>query len=211
MSTVDAVSSKGGKAAAGSSFSKGQKVEARWGGKKRFFPAVITKVNEDGTLDLLYTEDNETEAGVDAGMVRVLEKDTESSPPPKKKAEDTNSSSKKVVVTTATEEASVVVEKTESAKDTPAQVAKGGKEKENQKASNKANQKGPSGLTRTPNPKPRTRTSNPNPNLEPEPRTRTRTRTSNSNPEPRTRTRTLTLFFTLPLIPHPIPNPYPNS
>ena len=71
-STVDdnAVSSKGATKAAGaerSSFSKGQKVEARWGGKKRFFPAVITKVNDDGTLHLLYTEDNETESNVDAG------------------------------------------------------------------------------------------------------------------------------------------------
>ena len=48
---------------------------------------MITEVNDDGTLHLRYTEDNETESNVDAGMVRALEEVTNSSPPPKNKVE----------------------------------------------------------------------------------------------------------------------------
>jgi hypothetical protein len=52
-------------------FAETQQVEARWGGKAKFYPATITKVHSDGTFDLLYTEDKAKEFKIQAAMIRA--------------------------------------------------------------------------------------------------------------------------------------------
>ena len=48
----------------------GQKVEARFGKKSRFYPGTITKSNGDGTYDILYN-DGDSEKSVDASLIKV--------------------------------------------------------------------------------------------------------------------------------------------
>jgi len=50
-------------------FEEGDKVEARFRGRSKWFPGRIKRVNRDGTYDIKY-EDGDTEEGVDPSMVR---------------------------------------------------------------------------------------------------------------------------------------------
>lgn len=61
-------------AAKGVSFSRGDKVKARFGGRSRWLKATVERKNRDGTYHLLY-EDGEEEKAVDRGLIhRVGEK-----------------------------------------------------------------------------------------------------------------------------------------
>ena len=51
-------------------FDAGQKVEARFGGKSRFYPGTITKSNGDGTYEVLY-DDGDSEKKVDASLIKA--------------------------------------------------------------------------------------------------------------------------------------------
>merc|ERR1712227_1165888 len=46
-------------------------VEARYGGKSEYYPGKISRVNADGTLDILY-DDGDTERRVRASLIRPL-------------------------------------------------------------------------------------------------------------------------------------------
>ncbi len=54
------------------SFSKGQKIEARYGGKKRFYPGVISKADGNGLYQILY-DDGEMEDNVAGSLIRGKE------------------------------------------------------------------------------------------------------------------------------------------
>lgn len=52
-------------------FSRGEKVEARFGGRSRWFKATVERENRDGTYHLLY-EDGDEERAVHKGLIRQL-------------------------------------------------------------------------------------------------------------------------------------------
>eukprot|EP00939_MAST-03C_sp_MAST-3C-sp1_P004159 g4159.t1 len=58
-------------------FSEGQKVKAKYAGKK-WFPGTVKRIREDGTYDILY-DDGDTEKRVKAEWVRALEENEEAS------------------------------------------------------------------------------------------------------------------------------------
>jgi hypothetical protein len=64
--------------AAKKSFEEGQKVEARFRGRAKWFKGKVRRVNRDGTYDIEY-EDGDNERDVAAELVRALE---ESKPAP---------------------------------------------------------------------------------------------------------------------------------
>ena len=51
---------------------EGMKVEARFRGRRRYFPGRITRVHRDGTYDIDY-DDGEKERGVEKALIRSLE------------------------------------------------------------------------------------------------------------------------------------------
>merc|ERR1712100_823697 len=65
--------SKKSKKKKGSKLKKGMKVEARFGGRSRWFKGKITKENSDGTFDILYN-DGDRERKVKKDLIRSLEK-----------------------------------------------------------------------------------------------------------------------------------------
>ena len=69
-SNVDAALIRVVEATAGG-FAEGQKVEARYGGKSRYYGGKIVKVGEGGKYTVLY-DDGETESNVDAALIRTL-------------------------------------------------------------------------------------------------------------------------------------------
>ena len=52
-------------------FQKDSKVEARFGGKAKYYGATVVSVNEDGTYDLHY-DDGDSEKGVKAELIRAI-------------------------------------------------------------------------------------------------------------------------------------------
>jgi PUB domain/EF-hand domain pair len=50
---------------------EGDKIEARYKGRERYFPGTVRRVNRDDTYDILY-DDGEREAGVEARLVRLV-------------------------------------------------------------------------------------------------------------------------------------------
>jgi hypothetical protein len=54
------------------SFSKGQQIEARYGGKQRFYPGVISKVDGNSLYQILY-DDGEMEDNVAGSLIRGKE------------------------------------------------------------------------------------------------------------------------------------------
>ncbi len=56
---------------ASSSFREGDAVEARFGGRDKWFKGKITNVNRDGTYDIRY-DDGDRESGVKADYIRSL-------------------------------------------------------------------------------------------------------------------------------------------
>ena len=56
----------------GGGFAKGQKIEARYGGKRRHYPGTIASVGGDGTYEVLY-DDGESESNVAVSLIRVVE------------------------------------------------------------------------------------------------------------------------------------------
>jgi hypothetical protein len=52
-------------------FHPGQKIEARYGGKRTYYPGQIKSVGTDGSCDILY-DDGEEEANVNQSLIRVL-------------------------------------------------------------------------------------------------------------------------------------------
>jgi hypothetical protein len=64
-------SGDGGRASSGgSAFTKGQKIEARYGGKKRFYPGAISYVLGKEKYNILY-DDGEMEDNVDGALIRM--------------------------------------------------------------------------------------------------------------------------------------------
>ena len=55
----------------GREFEEGEKVEARYRGGKKFYKGKITQKRSNGTYDILYTDDNETEKGVSADLIKA--------------------------------------------------------------------------------------------------------------------------------------------
>eukprot|EP00968_Pinguiococcus_pyrenoidosus_P025164 scaffold5565_cov134-Pinguiococcus_pyrenoidosus.AAC.1 len=51
---------------------EGDKVEARYRGRSRWYKGCIARVNRDGTFDIDY-DDGEKERGVEARMIRVVQ------------------------------------------------------------------------------------------------------------------------------------------
>merc|ERR1712070_354849 len=62
----------GGRTSQSSGFREGQKVEARYKGKSRYYPGRIATGNRDGTYDIDY-DDGEQERSIDADLIRALE------------------------------------------------------------------------------------------------------------------------------------------
>ena len=56
---------------AGPLFSVGQAIEARHGGKKKFYPGTISGVNDDGTFDVRY-EDGDSEKSVSGDLISAV-------------------------------------------------------------------------------------------------------------------------------------------
>ena len=54
------------------SIRQGQKVEARYGGKAKYYHGVVTKVNRNGTFDIRY-DDGDRESGVRRSLIKVLD------------------------------------------------------------------------------------------------------------------------------------------
>lgn len=61
------------------SFEEGQKVEARFRGRAKWFKGKVQRVNRDGTYDIEY-EDGDNERDVAADMVRALEESKPAAP-----------------------------------------------------------------------------------------------------------------------------------
>ena len=61
-------------AAASSKYAVGAKVEARFGGKRKFYAGVVTKANGDETYSVTY-EDGDVEDGVAGEMIRAIEEE----------------------------------------------------------------------------------------------------------------------------------------
>jgi hypothetical protein len=59
-------------AAAGGQFREGQKVEARFRGRSKWFKGKVLRANRDGTYDVEY-EDGDRETDVNAELIRALE------------------------------------------------------------------------------------------------------------------------------------------
>ncbi|RHY68051.1 hypothetical protein DYB38_001936, partial [Aphanomyces astaci] len=70
-------------------FKEGEKVEAQYKGKSKFYPGVISRARLNGTYDIDY-DDGEKEKEVAADLIRSKEKSS-----PKKKSEDTTEDEKK--------------------------------------------------------------------------------------------------------------------
>ncbi|CAK4594393.1 unnamed protein product, partial [Aphanomyces euteiches] len=68
---------------------EGDKIEAQYKGKSKFYPGVISRCRLNGTYDIDY-DDGEKETGVSADLIRLKEKSS-----PKKKSEDSTSDEKK--------------------------------------------------------------------------------------------------------------------
>eukprot|EP00903_Cladosiphon_okamuranus_P008645 g8289.t1 len=62
-----------------STFSEGDKVEANFRGRGRYFPGRISRVHRDGTYDIDY-DDGERERMVEASLLKVSEKDSAKQP-----------------------------------------------------------------------------------------------------------------------------------
>ena len=58
----------------GSGLARGDKVEARYRGKSKYYPGVITKVNRDGTFDIRYN-DGDKESGVRRNLIKLAKED----------------------------------------------------------------------------------------------------------------------------------------
>ncbi|KAF0711675.1 hypothetical protein AaE_012196, partial [Aphanomyces astaci] len=65
-------------------FKEGEKVEAQYKGKAKFYPGVISRARLNGTYDIDY-DDGEKETGVAAELIRSKDK----SSPKKKSSDDT--------------------------------------------------------------------------------------------------------------------------
>lgn len=72
--SIDSLDSSdiGERAAKNVGFSRGEKVEARFGGRARWFKATVEKENQDGTFHLMYTDGDE-ERAVDRGLIRRVD------------------------------------------------------------------------------------------------------------------------------------------
>ena len=62
-------------------FSEGQKVEARFAGKRRYYPGKIVKIGEGGTYNILY-DDGGSESNVEASLIRAAEVESATAVPP---------------------------------------------------------------------------------------------------------------------------------
>jgi predicted MarR family transcription regulator len=67
---IGSASSSSRAAAAAVVFREGDKIEARYKGRERYFPGVVRRVNRDDTYDINY-DDGERELGVAANLIRV--------------------------------------------------------------------------------------------------------------------------------------------
>lgn len=67
--SVDSLASDAGGPASSVDFSKGDKVEARFGGRARWFKATVERENRDGTYHLLYADGDEEKA-VEKDLIR---------------------------------------------------------------------------------------------------------------------------------------------
>ena len=73
---VRAVGGGGGKSgrdddSAADGFARGDKVEARYGGKSKWYKGKIARVNANGTFDVTY-DDGDSERGIRASMIRAV-------------------------------------------------------------------------------------------------------------------------------------------
>jgi Agenet domain len=66
-------------------YREGDKIEARYKGRDRYFPGVVRRVNRDDTYDINY-DDGERELGVAANLVRLIGSSSSSSSKPDKAA-----------------------------------------------------------------------------------------------------------------------------
>jgi cytidine deaminase len=77
-STDSAAATAAGASSSGDVFCEGDKIEARYKGRERYFPGVIRRVNRDGTYDINY-DDGERELGVAGHLVKIAHSSSNSS------------------------------------------------------------------------------------------------------------------------------------
>eukprot|EP00939_MAST-03C_sp_MAST-3C-sp1_P004810 g4810.t1 len=73
MTTIQSLSDDVDDGKEGNRFREGQKIEARFGGRDKWFKGKITRARSDGTYDVLY-EDGDTERRVKARLIRATDR-----------------------------------------------------------------------------------------------------------------------------------------